>query len=260
MEVAFSGTDRLAPSSAATEVVVGLPQLLLDPLEPVARGSAVTLRGTALLGNRPAPDLELTVGGDAVRTDAAGAFAYTHHVPGDAPLGSSELTVAAESLDASAVASFVVKSAVQMTVTPLDTVRPGELAVMEVRLLNDRGRSLRRAVMRLDDGTALIADDFGVTLLEVAVPDDEDVLTLPLTFTFDGDEQHMPLTYFIGVPVVAVRVQLAPVGRRARRRRRPCRRGLCGQPDAPRARARVPGAPPRGGCGRGSAGPRRGGR
>ena len=201
VEVAFSGTDRLAPSTAATEVVVGLPQLLLEPLEPVARGDAVTLRGTALLGIRPAPDLELTVGGDAVRTDAAGAFAYTHRVPDDAPLGSSELTVAAESLDVSAVASFVVKSAVQMTVTPLDTVRPGRLAVMEVRLLNDTGRSLRRAVMRLDDGTALAADDFGVALLEVAVPDDEDALTLPLTFTFDGDERHMPLSYFIGVPV-----------------------------------------------------------
>ena len=201
VEVAFSGTDRLAPSAAATEVVVGLPQLLLEPLEPVARGSALTLRGTALLGVRPAPDLELTVGGDAVRTDAAGAFAYTHHVPGDAPLGSSELTVAAESLDVSAVASFVVKSAVNMTVSPLDTVRPGKLAVMEVRLLNDRGRSLRRAVMRLDDGTALAADDFGVALLEVPVPDDEDALTLPLTFTFDGDERHMPLTYFIGLPV-----------------------------------------------------------
>ena len=76
LEVAFSGTDHLAPSAAATEVVVGLPQLLLEPLEPVARGSAVTLRGTALLGVRPAPDLELTVGGDAVHTDAAGAFAY----------------------------------------------------------------------------------------------------------------------------------------------------------------------------------------
>ena len=201
VEVAFSGTEDLAPSSAAASVVVGVPRILLEPLEPVARGHAVTLRGTVLLGARPASDIELAVGDDAIRSDNAGAFAYTHQVPDDAPLGTSELTVAAPGLDVSAVASLVVKSAVHMTVTPLDKVRPGELAVLEVQLLDDRGKGVRRAAMRLDDGTVLAADGLGFALLEVTVPDDEEALTLPLTFTFDGDERHMPLTYFIGVPV-----------------------------------------------------------
>ncbi len=202
VEVAFSGTEDLAPSSAAASVVVGVPRILLEPLQPVARGDAVTLRGTVLLGARPASDIELTVDGSgAVQTDDTGAFAYTHQVPDDAPLGTGDLTVAAPGLDVSAGASLVVKSAVHMTVTPLDKVRPGELAVLEVQLLDDRGKGVRRAAMRLDDGTVLAADGLGFALLEVTVPDDEEALTLPLTFTFDGDERHMPLTYFIGVPV-----------------------------------------------------------
>lgn len=201
VEVAFSGTEDLAPSSAAANVVVGVPRLLLEPLEPVARGHAVTLRGAVLLGARPAPDLELTVGGDALRSDDAGAFTYTHRVPHDAPLGASDLTVAAPGLDVSAGAPLVVKSAVHMTVTPLGKVRPGEPAVLEVQLLDDRGKGVRRAALQLDDGPPLAADGIGVALLEITVPDDEEALTLPLTFTFDGDERHMPLTYFIGVPV-----------------------------------------------------------
>ena len=32
-------------------------------------------------------------------------------------------------------------------------------------------------------------------------PETEEVLTLPFTFTFDGDDQQMPVTYFIGIPV-----------------------------------------------------------
>ncbi|MCY4625101.1 MAG: HEAT repeat domain-containing protein [Chloroflexi bacterium] len=201
VEVAFSGTDHLAASSAATDVVVGVPRLLLEPLEPVARGDTVTLRGTALLGARPASGIELTVEGDAVQADATGTFSYTHRVPDSAPLGAGELTVAAPGLDVSASASFMVKSAVRVTVTPMDKLRPGELAELEVRLLDDRRRSIRNAGLRLDDGTQLTTDGLGAALLEVAVPDDEEALTLPLTFTYDGDERHMPLTYFIGVPV-----------------------------------------------------------
>ena len=96
--------------------------MLLEPLETVARGDAVTLRGTALLGNRPFEGVELTVGdqGGAV-SDATGAFDYRYQVSSEHPLGASEVTVAATDLNISASVRFEVRSAPNIIVTPVDT-------------------------------------------------------------------------------------------------------------------------------------------
>ena len=202
VEAAFAGTDHLAPSSAATDFVIGVPRVLLDPLGSVARGDAVDLRGTVLLGNRPLAGFELTVDGSGgLRADDDGSFEHRIAVPADAPLGARDVTVAVTDLGVSASVPLVVKSAVNITVTPLDTVRPGELVLLEVTLLDDRWDGIRGATLRTADGVQLVTGARGVTLLELTPPEGEDALTAPVTFTFEGDDLHMPLTYFIGIPV-----------------------------------------------------------
>ena len=104
--VTFPGTDHLAPSAAAAEVVVGVPRIVMEPAAPVARGSAIDLRGTVLLGNRPAPDVELTVDGvGVVQSSESGAFTHSYFVDEDASLSTREVVIAADSLGVSATAS-----------------------------------------------------------------------------------------------------------------------------------------------------------
>ena len=202
VEVAFAGSDKLAPSAAAADVVIGVPRVLLEPLEPVARGNAVTLRGTALLGNRPMEGVELTVGGQGgAVSDAAGAFAHLYRVPTDHPLGVSEVTVAATDLNISESVTLEVRSAVNIIVSPVDKVRPGELAMLQATLLDDRWEGVGQATLRTDGGAEIVTDRQGVALLDFTVPDGREPVVLPVTFTFDGDDSHMPLTYLYGVTV-----------------------------------------------------------
>ena len=205
LAVAFAGTDHLAPSAAAAEVVVGVPRIVMEPADPVARGSAVDLRGTVLVGNRPAPGVELTVDGtSAGQSSESGAFTYSYFVDEDAPLRTREAVIAADSLDINATASFAVKSAVSMIVAPLDKVRPGRLVRLEARLQDDRGEGIPWATLQTSDGAEVVTDASGVALLELVVPDDENLTAVPLTFTFEGNDRLMPLTYFIGVPLTPV--------------------------------------------------------
>ncbi len=202
MEAAFAGTEHLAPSSAATDVVVGVPRILLDPLEPIARGGAADVRGTLLLGNRPLAGVELAVvGSGTAQSNDEGAFAYRYAVPADAQLGRRDVIVESADLGVSASVPLAVKSAVNITVTPLDKVRPGELVLLEVTLLDDEWRGISRATLRTDGGVQMVTDPWGDTLLELTPPEGDDVLSAPVTFTFEGDDLHMPLTYFIAVPI-----------------------------------------------------------
>ena len=168
----------------------------------MARGDAVTLRGTALLGNRPFEAVELTVGdqGGAV-SDVTGAFDFRYKVPGDHPLGTSEVTVAATELNINVSVPLDVRSAPNMIVTPVDTLRPGEPAMLHVTLLDDRWEGIPRATLRMNDDVVVVTNGVGESLVEIMPPETEEVLTLPFTFTFDGDDQQMPVTYFIGIPV-----------------------------------------------------------
>ena len=60
---------------------------------------------------------------------------------------------------------------------------------------------MSEAALRSDDGVNVVTDNLGVALLELTVPDEEDALAFFVTITFDGDDQHMPLTYLVGVPL-----------------------------------------------------------
>ena len=38
-------------------------------------------------------------------------------------------------------------------------------------------------------------------MFELTVPESESLLAVPVTFTYTGDRHHMPLSYFLGIPV-----------------------------------------------------------
>ena len=48
--VRFDGTDHLAAALAELRYTIGLPRVVVEPTESVARGEGLTLRGTALIG------------------------------------------------------------------------------------------------------------------------------------------------------------------------------------------------------------------
>ena len=53
----------------------------------------------------------------------------------------------------------------------------------------------------MNDDMVVVTDGVGEALVEIMPPETEEVLTLPFTFTYDGDDRQMPVTYFIGIPV-----------------------------------------------------------
>ena len=134
--VGFDGTEHLAPTLGGHSVVVGVPRLIADPLEPVTRGESATLRGTVLLGSYPLADVAVTTrqGLRAVTGDA-GSFFLSHPVPAGNPLGANAVAVSAPSLGVDAVYLFDVKSAVNLVAVPTEDVRPGrELPVSYTHL------------------------------------------------------------------------------------------------------------------------------
>ena len=88
-----------------------------------------------------------------------------------------------------------------MIVTPVETLRPGELAMLHVTLLDDRWEGIPRATLRMNDDVVVVTNGVGVALVEIMPPETEEALTLPFTFAYDGDDLRMPMTYFIGIPV-----------------------------------------------------------
>ena len=202
VEFVFDGTEHLAPATAGTTVTVGLPRIVMEPVDTVARGESVLLRGTALLGTSPIPDLQVTIGGSTtVSTNQAGTFGYTYPVAENAPLGPTEVDIAAADIDAAATAAFEVKSAPSLTVTPLDKVRPGRVTVLSVTLVDDTGAGIAQAPLRTSRGVRAVTDAEGVALMDLTVPDSYELPSVPVTFEYAGDDLNMPLSYFLGVPV-----------------------------------------------------------
>ena len=195
IEVAFAGTDHLGPGSATLEVAVGLPRIVVEPLDPVARGSDATLRGTVLVGNRPIANVPVTVGQDAsLKSNEIGAFTYDYHVSPDLPLGEGEILVSAEELGATVAVSIEIMSSPSLTFAQSKEAGPDGSALLSATLLDDKGAGVPQAKIRSSQGMESVTDDQGVALVEVAIPDTEEPAVLPLTFTFDGDSRNMPLT------------------------------------------------------------------
>ena len=202
VEFVFEGTEHLAPATAGTKITVGVPRIVMEPVETVARGDSVQLRGTALLGTSPIPDLQVKIGGNTtVSTNQAGTFGYAYPVTENAPLGLTEVDIAAASINATATTAFEVKSRPSLIVTPLDKVRPGRVAMLQVTLLDDTGAGIPRAPFRTNQGVQAVTDAEGVALMDLTVPDSYELPSVPVTFEYDGDDLNMPLSYFLGVPV-----------------------------------------------------------
>ena len=221
----FEGTDRLAPALASHSVTIGLPWLSVESTEPVARGETATLRGTLLLGSRPIPDaLVNTPSGPEALTNSTGAFALRYPVPPDTPLGRQEIPVAVDAFALNATVPVDVKSAVSLVVVPLDEVRPGAEALVQATLLDDEERGITGARILSSQGKQSVTGDSGTAQIVVEVPDDPDSLTTRVTFTYEGDGNHLPLDYqasiaitqssfnwmlFVGLTVIVISILLS---------------------------------------------------
>ena len=202
VEVLFEGTDHLAPAIAGTTVIVGVPRIIMEPVDTVARGDSVRLRGTALIGTHPISELQISIGENTtVHTNEAGVFNYTYPVTENAPLGITEVAIAADAIAAGASVAIEVKSAPNLTVAPVDKVRPGRATVLRVTLVDDQGTEIAQATLRSSQGAAAVTDAEGVALMDLTVPDSHELPSIPITFNYDGDDLNMPLSYFLGVPI-----------------------------------------------------------
>ena len=201
VSVDFGGTDRLSAAHAALRVTVGVPLVVIEPLEPVARGDTVTLRGSVVVGSELMPEVEVTVGGEEyATTNGAGAFVIRYPVAPDARLGTTELVVAAPELDASARVPLWIKSTTGMIVVSTEKVRLDRPLLLEATLLDDRGSGIPGARLRSGEVAAL-TDARGIAALALAPPAAEDISIIPVTVAFDGDDSHHPMVYTVGVPV-----------------------------------------------------------
>ena len=195
IDVVFEGTDLLAPSSATLDVPVGLPRIVAEPLEPVARGGEAVLRGTVLLGTYPVPGAGLAAGpGIAFESSGVGTFTHPYPVSGDEPLGATEVVLSAPELGAGVTVPLVVKSAANLIVTPVGRVRPGGMTLLQVALLDDTGAGIPQAALRSSQGVDAVTDDLGIATLELTVPDAEALTGESVVFTYAGDDLRTPLT------------------------------------------------------------------
>ena len=199
----FEGTDHLAEALASLSFTVGVPWMEVEPPAPVARGETVELRGAAFIGTRPEPGVVALLGPELrAESGPTGAFTLRYPVAPDALLGMTELRVAVPALDIGATVAVEIKSATNLFVAPLEDVRRGRIVPLQAILLDDTGAGIGGAVLRTSQGSEAITDGLGVALLELAVPETEGLAAVPVTFTYQGDGLHLPLTYFLGVPVI----------------------------------------------------------
>ena len=202
VKIEFLGNNELGPALVHWPMLVGVPEIVVEPLEPVARGDFLTLRGVVVIGPQTMKDIAIVINGeDATRSNAAGTFVVRHAVPGDSPLGRMEIELAASELEATTTVEGVVKSATSIIVSPLERVRPGYLLPVEVTLLNDQGLGISNAPVHYGQVTPATTGPGGVATLTIQTPHDEGLSAIPITFRFDGDDANLPLTYFVGLPV-----------------------------------------------------------
>ena len=205
VKVEFPGNNELGPALVHWPMLVGVPEIIVEPLEPVARGDFLTLRGVVVIGPQTMKDIAMTINGeDATRSNAAGTFVVRHAVPGDSPLGKMEIELAASELEAATTVEAVVKSATSIIVSPLGRVRPGHLLPVEVKLLNDQGLGIPNVPVHYGQSTPATTGPGGTATVIIQTPADESLSAVPLTFRFGGDDANLPLTYFVGLPVTPV--------------------------------------------------------
>ena len=198
----FEGTDHFASASGSRSVIVGVPRLTAERVAPIARGDVAHVRGAAFTGTRPLPDAAVTLtGGQADETSSSGQFLFEYQVSSNAAIGPLRLTVDLDGLGVQTPIELDIRSATHVVAMPLEDVRPGRVVEVQTALYDDTGAGIAGASLRTSTGLNLITDEFGQALFELTVPESETLLAVPVTFTYTGDRQHMPLNYFLGIPV-----------------------------------------------------------
>ncbi len=198
----FEGTDHLASASGSRSIIVGVPRITAERIAPVARGDVALLRGTAFAGTRPLPGTAISLtGGQADETGPAGQFLFEYQVPPNTPIGPLQLIAELDGLGIHAPIELDIRSATHLDAMPLNDVRPGRVIDVQVAFFDDTGSGISGANLRTSTGLNLLTDEFGHAVFELAVPDSESILAVPVTFTFSGDARHMPLNHFLGIPV-----------------------------------------------------------
>ena len=198
----FEGTDHFASASGSRSVIVGVPRLTAERVAPIARGDVAHVRGAAFTGTRPLPDAAVTLtGGQADETSSSGQFLFEYQIPTTAQIGPLRLTVELDGLGVQTPIELDIRSATHVVAMPLEDVRPGRVVEVQTALYDDTGAGISGASLRTSTGLNLITDEFGQALFGLTVPESETLLAVPVTFTYTGDRQHMPLNYFLGIPV-----------------------------------------------------------
>ncbi len=198
----FEGTDRLASASGSRSIIVGVPRLTTELVSPVARGAVAEVRGAAFTGTRPLPNAAVTLtGGHAGATGSSGQFLFEYQVGSSTPIGPLRLTAELDQFDIQATVELDIRSSTHVVAVPLEDVRPGRVVEAQVALYDDTGAGIPGARLQTSTGLSLVTDEFGQALFELTVPENEALLTIPITFTYNGDTRHMPLNYFLGIPV-----------------------------------------------------------
>lgn len=198
----FEGTDHLAPVSGSRSIIVGVPHITAERTPPIARGGVALLRGAAFAGTRPLPNTAVSLtGGQTDETGPSGQFLFEYQVPPNTPIGPMQLTASLDGLDAQIPIELDIRSGTHLVAMPLDDVRPGRVIDMQVALYGDTGAGISGANLQTTTGLNLLTDELGHALFELTVPDSETLLAVPITFTYNGDSQNMPLNYFLVIPV-----------------------------------------------------------
>ena len=198
----FEGTDHFASASGSRSVIVGVPRLTAERVAPIARGDVAHVRGAAFTGTRPLPDAAVTLtGGQEDETGSSGQFFFEYQIPTTAQIGPLRLTVELDGLGVQTPIDLDIRSATHVVAMPLEDVRPGRVVEVQTALYDDTGAGISGASLRTSTGLTLVTDQFGQALFELTVPESETLLAVPVTFTYTGDRQHMPLNYFLGIPV-----------------------------------------------------------
>ncbi len=198
----FEGTDHLAPASGSRSIIVGVPHITTERTAPIARGDVALVRGTAFSGTRPLPNAAVSLtGGQTDETGQAGQFLFEYQVPPDTPIGPLQLTASLDTLGVQVPIELEIRSGTHLVAMPLDDVRPGRVAEVQVALYDDTGVGISGANLRTSTGLDLLTDELGNALFDLTVPESETLLAVPLTFTYNGDTQNMPLNYFLVIPV-----------------------------------------------------------
>ena len=202
VSVGSDGNDHLAPALAVHRFTVGIPWIAAEPPGTVARGETATLRGYVFVGNTPQQGTTITLEDELqVESSSTGAFVLRYPVESDAPLGESQLSLKVPALGVETVAPLEVNSATNLIVVPLEKVRKGREVPLQVTLYDDNGNGIAGANLTNSQGLSAVTDEEGMALMLLTVPDATDLLAVPVTFSFGGDDLHLPLTYFTGVPV-----------------------------------------------------------